>query len=285
MKYLSTGEIKDINPSKRIVAGYPSTFGTLDSHGDIVDRGAFARTINAWGPEGKNRIKALYQHDPAWLVGRPLSLREDEFGLFAETQFADTAMARDTLRLIEDGIITEQSIGYDVVRAEPGDGANHLKELRLYEYSFVTWGANEVTPITGVKGMDQLKTKMERMERALKSSRFDSDDVPMMMEIAIQQWKELLPEEPKNGSIAYHVEQLIAAMKTAGNVEAVATLEALTAPDSSTDTQKAVDALMALKGDTVSSHPFSEIADEIKQSSQWARRTKFAADLRDLRSQ
>lgn len=282
MKYLSVGEIKDINPGKRIVVGYPSTFGTLDSHGDIVDRGAFARTVNAWGPEGKNRIKALYQHDPAWLVGRPLVLREDEFGLYAETQFADTAMARDTLRLIEDGIITEQSIGYDVVRAEPGDGANHLKELRLYEYSFVTWGANEVTPITGVKGQAGLREKMERMERALKSGKFDSDDVPMMMEIAINQWKELVPD---NGSIAYHVEQLISALKADGNMEAVATLEALAGKsDPSTDTQTAVDALMALKGDTDSSHPFKAIADDIEQFSQWARREKFTRDLRSMRS-
>lgn len=281
MKYLSVGEIKDINPTKRIVAGYPSTFGTLDSHGDIVDKGAFARTVNAWGPEGKNRIKALYQHDPAWLVGRPVVLREDEFGLYAETQFADTAMARDTLRLIEDGIITEQSIGYDVVRAEPGDGATHLKELRLYEYSFVTWGANEVTPITGFKGTVGLREKMERMERALKSGKFDSDDVPMMMEIAINQWKELVPE---NGSIAYHVEQLISALKAEGDVEAVSTLEALRTPDSSTDTQEIVDALKALKGGTDSSHPFGDIVSEIEQTTQWARRQKLARDLRSLRS-
>ena len=189
------GEIKDVNKSKRQVIGYPSTFGHLDSMHEIVDAGAFKRTIEQWGPEGRNRIKTLYQHDPAWIVGRPIEMVEDEIGLRTVTQMADTAMGRDTFRLIEEGIVTEQSIGYDVIKdTTDEENVRHLKELRLWEYSFVTWGANEHTPIVGTKadGIAILQSKMERMKRLLKSGRFDSDDIPLAMELAVTQWQDTL---------------------------------------------------------------------------------------------
>lgn len=193
------GEIKDLDKAKGLVTGYPSTFGVVDSGRDVVERGAFTQTIRSWGPSGRNRIKALYQHDPAWLVGRPLTLNEDERGLYAETQFSKTAMGNDVFTLIQDGVITEQSIGYDVIRSDPDDdGVRHLRELRLYEYSFVTWGMNEFTPITGAKGLTrraQLIARMERMAKAVKDGRFESDEMPHMMQIAIEQWKTELPDD------------------------------------------------------------------------------------------
>jgi hypothetical protein len=193
------GEIKDIDKKARRVTGYASTFGVVDSGNDIVESGAFRRTIEAWGPAGKNRIKALYQHDPSWLVGRPLKLEEDDRGLLHETQFSDTAVAKDTLTLIEDKVITEQSIGYDVIVRDVDDnGIRHLRELRLYEYSFVTWGMNELTPITGVKALrapGAVRAQMDRLEKALKNNRFDSEDVPMLMQVALAHMKELIDSD------------------------------------------------------------------------------------------
>lgn len=190
------GSIKDINGSEGLVLSYPSTFGVEDAGGDIVERGAFKRTITAWGPLGKNRIKPLYQHDPAWMVGKVMRLEEDSFGLLAETKFSDTAMGRDTLTLIKDGALTEQSIGYDIILADGDDNMKrHLRELKLYEYSFVTWGMNEVTPIIGVKTAAEraeLKSRIERFEKALRDSKFDSEEVPHMVQIAVAQWKDAL---------------------------------------------------------------------------------------------
>ena len=88
----------------------------------------------------------MYQHEPAWLVGKPVDMNEDDFGLLVTTQFSvRNAFAKDILVLIEDEVITEQSIGYDIVRKYMDDDNNrHLAELKLYEYSYVTWGMNEV---------------------------------------------------------------------------------------------------------------------------------------------
>jgi len=187
--------IKDVDSKKGIVTGYCSSFNVIDDAKDVVEPGAFLRTINAWGPSGKNRIKNLFQHDPAWLVGRPLVLREDHFGLYHETKISQTSMGKDVLTLIEDGVITEQSIGYDVIVKQEEEDLRKLKELRLWEYSWVTWGCNEDTPILGVKGLnnetdiDALLERMARFEKALKNGHFNTDEVPEMIELALKGWQ------------------------------------------------------------------------------------------------
>jgi|GEM_PF-2209627 len=186
--------LKDIDAKEGIVISYPSTFNIVDEGGDVVDPGAFRRTINAWGPEGKRRIKALFMHEPAWMVGRPIVMREDDVGLYVETKITKTRLASDVLMLLEDGVITEESIGYDVVKEErDSNKIRHLKELKLYEYSYVAWGMNEYTPIVGVKSMaqaDRLIQSMERMEKALRSGHFETDEVPEMLELAIKRWRD-----------------------------------------------------------------------------------------------
>jgi len=185
--------IKDIDAQQGIVIAYPSVFGVLDDQGDIVEPGAFQKTITEWGPAGKNRIKALYQHEPSWPVGRPLKILEDAYGLYTETAFAKTPIARDVLSLIQDGVINELSIGYDPVKTARGDnGARLLKEVRLWEYSFVTFAALDVARVVGVKGTPSasgLKERIARFEKALKSGHFESDEVPHMLQMALEQWQ------------------------------------------------------------------------------------------------
>lgn len=195
---VSLQAIKDVDAKQGIVVSYPSTFGVLDSQNDITMPGAFSKTIAEWGPGGANRIKALFLHDPAWPVGRPLSLVEDDIGLRAETKFARTPTARDVLTLIEDGVITEQSYGYDVIKSSNGpNGERLLQELRLWEYSYVIWGANQFTPITQIKSAEELAQRIERFEKALRNGHFKSDEAPHMMQLAINQWKQIALELEK----------------------------------------------------------------------------------------
>ena len=193
IKTFCTG-FKDINENDGIVAGYASTFNVKDDHNDIVMPGAFSRTINSWGPEGADRIKALYQHDPAWLVGKPIELSEDENGLFHNTKFStDNAMSHDVFVLIRDEVITEQSIGYDVIKHGKGEDARLLKELKLWEYSFVTFGANRFTPITSVKSRTEeyhkLRERMNTMQKLINDNKLDSKEVKHMTNIALSKWQ------------------------------------------------------------------------------------------------
>lgn len=79
-----------------IFSGYAAVYGNIDSGGDIIEPGAFTKTI----AEGWERVKILALHNDCWLpIGRPLELREDSNGLFIKAKISDTSMGGDDHRL------------------------------------------------------------------------------------------------------------------------------------------------------------------------------------------
>ena len=133
-------------------SGYAAVFGNVDSGGDIIERGAFSETIR----EDFDRIKILSQHNDCELpIGRPLELREDDKGLYIRGKISDTQKGRDIKTLLKDGVLNELSIGYDTVTADyDGEsGIRHLKEIKLWEVSIVTWAMNDQAKIEDVKSL------------------------------------------------------------------------------------------------------------------------------------
>ena len=132
-----------------IFSGYAAVFGNVDSGGDIIEPGAFTKTI----AEGWERVKILALHNDCWLpIGRPLELREDSNGLYIKAKVSDTSMGRDIKVLLKDGVLTELSIGYDpVVFDYDENGIRHLREVKLWEVSVVTWAMNPEAVITDYK--------------------------------------------------------------------------------------------------------------------------------------
>jgi len=140
-------------------SGYASVFGNVDDGGDIVEKGAFAKTI----VEDFARIKILSQHNQCELpIGKPLELREDEKGLFIRGKISDTQKGRDIQTLLKDGVLNELSIGYDAVdyAVDESTGIRHLKQIKLWEVSIVTWAMNDQATIDNVKSMaEELKAE------------------------------------------------------------------------------------------------------------------------------
>jgi uncharacterized protein len=138
--------IKDVDIDRRLVEGYFSVFDFKDSDGDILLKGAFKKTIEENGVGGKNRIMHLYQHDPLMVLGKPMSLMEDEKGLYFKTMITDTELGTDVLKLYRDGVLKEHSVGINFVQREysNNDDAYIVKECKMWEGSTVTWGANEM---------------------------------------------------------------------------------------------------------------------------------------------
>lgn len=133
-------------------SGYAAVFGNRDSGGDIIEKGAFSKTIR----EDFDRIKILSQHNDCELpVGKPLELREDEKGLYIRGKISDTQKGRDILTLLRDGVLTEMSIGYDAVAFDfdSKQGDRHLIEIKLWEISIVTWAMNDQAKIEEVKSL------------------------------------------------------------------------------------------------------------------------------------
>ena len=65
------------------------------------------------------------------------------------------ARKRDIQTLLKDGVLSELSIGYDAVDFYfDGDTRiRHLKEVRLWEISVVTWAMNELAQINEAKSL------------------------------------------------------------------------------------------------------------------------------------
>lgn len=145
----------------------------MDSGGDIIEPGAFTKTI----AEGWERVKILALHNDCWLpIGRPLELREDSNGLFIKAKISDTSMGRDVKVLLKDGVLTELSIGYDPVVFEYDEaGIRHLREVKLWETSLVTWAMNDRAVVTDYKDtaepVERAKAMAEEAASDLKAGR------------------------------------------------------------------------------------------------------------------
>jgi HK97 family phage prohead protease len=182
--------LKDVDTKTGVVAGYAAAFDNVDSDGDIIERGAFKKTVAENGPNGKNRIKMLFNHDWNKILGKPSVLKEDDHGLYFESKISTTSYGRDVLTLYEDNIIDMHSIGFNVVVDEfnKEKEVRHLKELKLYEYSPVAWGANEETPFRGWKTAEDKKYYLDRLDKLMKLTRKDlTDETHFMIEAQIMQ--------------------------------------------------------------------------------------------------
>ncbi len=154
-------KIDNFNEEEGIFSGYGAVFGNIDSGGDIIEPGAFTKTL----AEGWERVKILALHNDFWLpIGRPLELREDVNGLFLSAKVSDTSMGRDIKILLKDRVLNELSIGYDpVVFDYDSDGIRHLREVKLWEVSLVTWAMNPEAIITGYKSMEGTAAQMREI--------------------------------------------------------------------------------------------------------------------------
>ncbi len=122
------------------IEGYASLFGQADQGGDIVEKGAYARSIKALKRAGR-KVKMLWQHDPAQPIGVWDEVREDDRGLWVKGRLLQsTQKGREAAALIGAGAIDGLSIGYRAVKAGKNDkGQRLLSELELWEVSLVTF--------------------------------------------------------------------------------------------------------------------------------------------------
>jgi len=146
-------ELKEtaIDMSKRTIEGYAATWD-LDQVGDIIHRGAFAKSLKEAYPA--RRIKMLWQHSEP--LGMPVEMREDDFGLYVKGQVSRTSLGDDALEYMRDGVVDRMSIGFVIPKDKATwgeDGVRHIHEVKLLEFSPVTFPANEAAVITGVKSL------------------------------------------------------------------------------------------------------------------------------------
>jgi hypothetical protein len=192
--------VKDVDTEKGIVTGYFSIFGNKDSDGDIVLPGAYKKTLKENGPQSeKPRILHLFMHDPMQILAKPFTLKEDKKGLYFESKISDTSLGRDVIQLYRDKVLTEHSIGYNIVKREVDEKeeTQKLVELKLWEGSTVSWGANMDALVETVKSdgvskdiWQKIIRKFDALNTAIKGNY--TDDTARVLEIQFNQLKEMI---------------------------------------------------------------------------------------------
>ena len=142
----------DVDVEGRTFEGYAATWDK-DLVDDIIHPGAFTKSIQEAFPAG--RIKILWQHyDP---IGMPLEMKEDNYGLYVKGKVSKTRLGDEALELMKDGVVSSMSIGFNIPYGKSEideDGIRHIREVKLKEFSPVTFPANEAAIITGVKDIE-----------------------------------------------------------------------------------------------------------------------------------
>lgn len=170
-------QIKQSTGDERIVSGYTSTWG-LDSGRDKMVYGSFNESIKQRFKNQKDngqapKIKVLYQHDPKLPVGVPTVLKEDPKGLYFEARISKTKLGDEVLEMVKDGTISSMSIGFVVLKDEydSKQDIRYIKEVKLVEFSFVTFPMNEEAMITGWKNsMEQLYSIETEIDKRVKEA-------------------------------------------------------------------------------------------------------------------
>lgn len=146
-------------------SGYGSIFGNVDLGDDIVEKGAFARSLKEH-KAAKSMPKLLWQHDTRQPIGIYTEMVEDEKGLYVEGQLAlKTVQGAEAYELLKMGALGGLSIGYRVKTYEY-DTETYIRKLTdvdLWECSLVTFAMNPEAQVSGVKGAELTEREFEQI--------------------------------------------------------------------------------------------------------------------------
>ena len=171
------------------VEGYVSIYGNKDLNGDIVEPGAFSKTVLESGGE----VVMLLHHDRTRPIGMA-KLEEREKGLFLSGQIAtDLPDGELAHKQAAKGLLRGLSIGYRTVKEMWDDMAKafRLYEVKLFEASLVTIPANPLTLIESVKAEHDL---IARAAQDIKAGRTLSAATRKRLEAAIEEIQALLTQ-------------------------------------------------------------------------------------------
>lgn len=143
----------------------------VDSGGDRIIPGAFAKTLQEWADSG-NPIPFIWSHQHDNLdayLGDVLEAKETDDGLLVKAQIdMDDPKAAKAFRLIKGGRVRQYSFAYDVPEGgakedTDGPGETALTELKLYEVGPTLIGMNQSTRTVDAKRNDQSGEKAGRV--------------------------------------------------------------------------------------------------------------------------
>jgi len=143
------------------VEGYLSTFGNVDSDGDVIRRGAYAKTIaqnagRGWPLMVRHKVLG---GGPLDVVGTIREAKEDDRGLWVRAGYAKDELSQTVRSKVADGHIRYFSVGFRPVdyaresRQIEGRYITEWTELALVEGTITPFPANTEAVITSAKSL------------------------------------------------------------------------------------------------------------------------------------
>ena len=207
----------DVDDNSRRVKVVISEMGSKDLDNDVIDNGAYTKTINERGPKGANLIWHLTDHNPSLktAIGKFSEVYVDGQKLVGVTDIPNTSWGNDVLEFYKSGHINQHSIGFRTIKREPvnagkSDEYNLIKEVLLYEGSAVLWGANPNTPTLSAgksatkeeaeAEVTKLQDEMLLLTKSLKDGRYTDSSFEMI--------------EMRMGQLSERIKNLFTSMNT-----------------------------------------------------------------------
>lgn len=173
VKYFSAKEMKDVDPDNHIIEIKFAAYDMPDNDRDILVKGCFSKSISERGPESSTnrKIAFLWQHDMHDPIGKIIKIEEKDDGGYATVRLSNFDAVPNAKRAyfqLKDGDINQFSFGFNYVwdKMEYDEESDTfiVKEVKLYEISVVTLGANERTEYIGeLENEDEIKSYLKEI--------------------------------------------------------------------------------------------------------------------------
>ena len=207
-------EHKEVDLTKRTVDLIANTYYWFDTDKDVLIPGCCTKSIKDRGPDSPapGKIKHADHHDLRNIVAKVVLLEEttidNRFVLHGNSFFPETEKSEQKLIDYQNDLIDQHSIGFaykqlefieaeaeewdqilaTLINPEDAEAKGYLwlvKEIELFEYSNVAFGANRLTPYLGSKSTNKniqynnMVTKLDALHAAMRSG---GDKYTMMLE-------------------------------------------------------------------------------------------------------
>lgn len=164
-------------------SGYASVWGSVDLGGDMIERGAYTKTLDEWHNKGQ-LPQLLYYHNDQIIIGDWLEMREDDKGLFVkgrlwvkgDLRIESAVMAYNVLRgtSVKGLSIGYRARDYEIQEQIDGSQIRLLKEIELFEVSIAPYSMEPKAKVHAVKSLTdedgQILTKRE-VEKVLRDAK------------------------------------------------------------------------------------------------------------------
>ena len=161
-------ELKEIAETG-IFRGIASVYGAEDLGGDVIDKGAFTKTLSE-----NPMVPLLWQHRSSDVIGS-ISLKEWQGKIMGDgaLDMEDPEVSGKIYGKMKRRMVKGLSIGFQAIKTawveESGKQIRHIAELKLWEVSVVTFPMLPSAQITNVKEHDDTLARLMRAEAEIEA--------------------------------------------------------------------------------------------------------------------